>query len=360
VLDRLGGHDDLISVLWEIGAEMNTSHAYATPPKPPGDTSRALGMLGADFSRDGEEWVIERILPGESSDPDARSPLLAAGVDARPGDRIIRIDGQPVDPVAGPPAGLVGAAEKPVELVLRRPGRDQDRRVVVVPLASEAQLRYHDWVASRKAYVAEHGDGRLGYVHVPDMMAVGWAQLHRDLEEATRHEAVIVDVRFNGGGHLSQLVTERLARKVVAWDVARHHAQPEEYPSQAPRGPVIFVANEYAGSDGDIVNGAARAMGIGPIVGTRTWGGVVGIDGRFDLVDGTRVTQPRYAFWIEGQGWGVENHGIDPDIEVPITPADWHSETDLQLDRAISEALDRLATTPAATPPQPDPPRVRR
>jgi tricorn protease len=231
---------------------------------------------------------------------------------------------------------------------------------VVVPLASEAQLRYHDWVASRKAYVAEHGDGRLGYVHVPDMMAVGWAQLHRDLEEATRHEAVIVDVRFNGGGHLSQLVTERLARKVVAWDVARHHAQPEEYPSQAPRGPVIFVANEYAGSDGDIVNGAARAMGIGPIVGTRTWGGVVGIDGRFDLVDGTRVTQPRYAFWIEGQGWGVENHGIDPDIEVPITPADWHSETDLQLDRAISEALDRLATTPAATPPQPDPPRVRR
>ncbi len=358
VLDRIGCYDDLLSLLWELGAEMNTSHAYATPAKPPGDGDRALGLLGADFTRDGQEWVIERILPGESSDPEARSPLRAAGVDARPGDRIVRIDGRPVDPVAGPPAGLLGAADKPVELVLRRPGRDRDRRVVVVPLASETPLRYQDWVASRKAYVAEHGGGRLGYVHVPDMMAVGWAQLHRDLEQATRHEGVIVDVRFNAGGHLSQLVTERLARKVVAWDVGRHHAQPQEYPSQAPRGPVVFVANEYAGSDGDIVNGAAKAMGIGPIVGTRTWGGVVGIDGRFDLVDGTHVTQPRYAFWIQGQGWGVENHGVDPDIEVPITPPDWHSDTDPQLDRAMSEALNRLAVTPAVSPPELDPPRV--
>ncbi|SDS12347.1 S41 family peptidase [Microlunatus soli] len=359
VLDRLGSHDDLISVLWEFGAELNTSHAYASPPGPLGDQDRALGLLGADLVRAGEDWVIERILPGESSDPDARSPLQAAGVDARPGDRIVAVDGQPVDPQAGPAAALVGAAEKPVELLLRRPGRPAGRRVVVVPLAGEQQLRYQDWVASRKDYVARAGGGRIGYLHVPDMMAVGWAQLHRDLEQATRCEAVIADVRFNAGGHLSQLVTERLNRKVVAWDVGRHHAAAEEYPSQAPRGPVVLVANEYAGSDGDIVNGAAKAMGIGPVIGMRTWGGVVGIDGRFDLVDGTSVTQPRYAFWISGQGWGVENHGVDPDIEVPITPADWHAAADPQLDRAIAEALERLDRTPAATPPQPAPPRVR-
>lgn len=360
VLDRLASHDDLISVLWEFGAELNTSHAYAQPPKPPGDESRGLGMLGADLERDGDEWVIRTILPGETSDPEAKSPLRAAGVDAQPGDRIVRVDGRPVDPVLGPYATLVGAADKPVELTLRRPGREQDRRVVVVPIGSEDQLRYHAWVASRKAYVSRVSEGRLGYLHIPDMMAVGWAQLHRDLQEATRCDGVIADVRFNGGGHLSQLVVERLARRVVSWMVGRHYAEPREYPQQAPRGPVIFVANEYAGSDGDIVNGAARAMGIGPIVGTRTWGGVVGIDGRFELVDGTRVTQPRYSTWMAGPGWGIENHGVDPDIEVPITPADWHREEDLQLDRAIAEALELLTTNPAATPPDLEPPRVRR
>lgn len=359
VVELLGSYDDLISLLWEFGAEFNTSHAYARANKPYGDTSRALGLLGADFSPVAGEWVIDRILPGESSDPDARSPLRAAGVDAQPGDRIVRIGGLPVDPVLGPNAALIGAADKPVELVLRRPGRDEDRRVVVVPVADESALRYQDWVAGRKAYVAEHSAGRLGYVHVPDMVATGWAQLHRDLEEATRHEGVIADVRFNGGGHLSQLVNERLGRKVVAWDTARHGAT-SEYPSQGLRGPVVYVANEYAGSDGDIVNASARAMGIGPIVGTRTWGGVVGIDGRFDLIDGTGVTQPRYAYWIDGQGWDVENHGVDPDIEVPITPDQWHGEADPQLDRAIEEALRRLEETPAVTPPAMAPPRVRR
>lgn len=359
VVDLLGSYDDLISLLWEFAAELNTSHAYARANKPYGDTSRALGLLGADFSSVAGEWVIDRILPGESSDPDARSPLRAAGVDARPGDRIVRIGGLAVDPVLGPNAGLVGAADKPIELVLRRPGRDQDRRVVVVPVADEAALRYQDWVTGRKTYVAEHSGGRLGYVHVPDMVATGWAQLHRDLEEATRHEGVIADVRFNGGGHLSQLVNERLGRKVIAWDTARHGST-SEYPSQGVRGPVVYVANEYAGSDGDIVNASARALGIGPIVGTRTWGGVVGIDGRFDLIDGTGVTQPRYAYWINGQGWDVENHGVDPDIEVPITPDQWHSEADPQLDRAIDEALRRLKETPAVNPPAVAPPRVQR
>jgi tricorn protease len=367
-LDRLGCHDDLVSLLWELGAEMNTSHAYTIAPKPPGDQDRKLGMLGADLARQGTDWVIERILPGESSSPKARSPLRAAGVDARPGDRIVAVDGRPTNPVAGPAASLIGAANKPVELRLRRPADDQppgndesgDRRVAVVALESEMPLRYQDWVAGRAAYVRQHSNGRLGYVHIPDMMAPGWAQLHRDLELATRKEGVIVDVRFNHGGHLSQLVVERLARRVIGWDVVRQQAEPEEYPSQAIRGPVILVANEYSGSDGDIVNAAAQSMRIGPVVGARTWGGVVGIDGRFDLVDGTVVTQPRAAFWFADKGWGVENHGVDPDIEVPITPADWHTDADPQLDRAVAEALERLREHPAAIPPQPGPPRVHR
>ena len=125
------------------------------------------------------------------------------------------------------------------------------------------------------------------------------------------------------------------------------------------RGPVVFVANEFSGSDGDIVNAGAQAMGLGPVVGVRTWGGVVGIDGRFSLVDGTAVTQPRYATWMSGYGWGLENHGVDPDIEVVHSPANHDAPGDPQLDRAVDEALQRLATTPAQVPPELPEPRVR-
>ncbi len=356
---RLAGHDDLVDLLWETVAELNTSHAYVDAGSHAGDGERRLGLLGADLSPAAGGWRIDWILPGESSDPAARSPLRAAGVAAQPGDLVVAVSGRPVDPTVGPAAALIGTADKPVELTLRSGNRD--RRVVVVPLGDEEPLRYQDWVLGRSAYVREHSGGRLGYVHVPDMMSPGWAQLHRDLHLATETEGLVVDVRYNRGGHTSQLVLERLARRVVGWTVARHADQARPYPSLAPRGPVIFVANEFSGSDGDIVNAGAQAMGLGPVVGRRTWGGVVGIDGRFDLVDGTSITQPRYATWLQGYDWAVENHGVDPDIEVVHSPDDYEreSEADPQLDRAIAEALDRLAQTPAASPPTQPEPRVR-
>lgn len=378
LVDRVATHDDLVDVLWETVAELNTSHAYVRKPHEPGDTSRKLGLLGADLSRTADGWRIDRVLPSESSDPGARSPLRAAGVDAQPGDLIVAVDGRPVDPTAGPSANLVGAAEIPVELTLRRPAvepdgaasdgaasegnpaRNADRRVVVVPLANEADLRYQDWVRSRREYVAEKSGGRLGYVHVPDMMSTGWAQLHRDLRLATDCEGIVVDVRFNGGGHTSQLVIARLAARVAGWGLNRHYDRPSSYPERAPRGPVVLVTNEYAGSDGDIVNAAAQALDVGPVVGVRTWGGVVGIDGRFDLVDGTGITQPRYAFWLEGKGFDVENHGVDPDIEVRHTPADYFSDVDPQLEAGMAEAFRRLAERPAAAPPAMPEPQVRR
>jgi tricorn protease len=230
---------------------------------------------------------------------------------------------------------------------------------VVIPLDDEEVLRYQDWVRSRRVYVEEHGGGRLGYVHIPDMQSTGWAQLHRDLGHAARREGLIVDVRYNRGGHTSQLVLSRLAKKVLGWVRARHYEEPDPYPDAAPRGPVVLVANEFAGSDGDIINAASQALGLGPVVGVRTWGGVIGIDGRFHLVDGTGITQPRYAFWLKGRDWGVENHGVDPDIEVVHTPADYFSERDPQLDRAIEEALAALERTPAASPPPLPDPKVR-
>ncbi|HEU4320017.1 MAG TPA: S41 family peptidase [Acidimicrobiia bacterium] len=356
VVETLGSHDDLVDLLWETVGELNTSHAYVIPTDPPGDKGRRIGLLGADLSPARKGWRIDRILPGESSDPEARSPLRAAGVDARVGDLIVAVDGAPVDLAFGPNTRLMGAAGKPVELVLRRKGKN--RRVVVVPLDDEEVLRYQDWVRSRRAYVTEHSGGRLGYVHVPDMMGSGWAQLHRDLRHASRREGLIVDVRYNRGGHTSQLVLARLTKELVGWTVGRHYAEPASYPDAAPRGPVVLVANEYSGSDGDIINAASQAVGIGPVVGVRTWGGVVGIDGRFDLVDGTSVTQPRYAFWLQGKDWGVENHGVDPDIEVIHSPADYFSDADPQLDRAMEEALRQLEERPAAKPPTMPAPKV--
>ncbi|WP_152353901.1 S41 family peptidase [Brachybacterium subflavum] len=348
VVDRLVTADDFADMMWEVVAELGTSHAYIMPV--PGDleTEGAPGLLGADFRVEGDRLVLARILRGDSSDPDARSPLLAPGVAAQEGDAIVQIGGRAVDAGAGVGPLLAGCADKPTEIVLERDG--ERRRVVVTPLADESQLRYQDWVASRRAFVAEHSDGRLGYLHIPDMVSSGWAQMHRDLRDASAKEGMVVDVRYNNGGHTSQLVTDRLARRVVSWDYPRGE-QPSTYPALAPRGPVVFVTNQEAGSDGDIVGAVAKAMNIGPLIGTRTWGGVIGIDGRFDLVDGTGVTEPKYASWFAGVDWTIENYGVDPDIEVPFPPNEWLAGKDPQLSCGIQEALATLEQTPAASAP---------
>jgi tricorn protease len=352
LLDRVATHDDLVDLLWELHGELRTSHAYVSPPGGYRDPLHRQGLLGADLSRDEDgTWRIARVLPGESSDPQARSPLAAPGVAVRAGDALVAVGGHPVDPLTGPGPLLVGAAGKPVELTVAPVGGGSVRHVVAVPLADEEPLRYHDWVADRRAHVHRASGGRLGYLHVPDMVSSGWAQLHRDLRVEVAREGLVVDVRENRGGHTSQLVVEKLARRIVGWDVPRG-SHPSSYPQDAPRGPVVTVANEFSGSDGDIVNAAVRALGIGPVVGTRTWGGVIGIDSRYRLVDGTGVTQPKYAMWLEGYGWDVENHGVDPDVEVPHTPQDWARGGDPQLDAAIGLALAALAERPAKTPPE--------
>lgn len=351
LLDRISSHDDFVDLLWEVQGELATSHAYVTPRAENGDAARHQGLLGADLRRDEDgTWRVARVLPAETSDPQAHSPLAAPGVDVREGDAILAVNGYPVDPVTGPAPLLAGTAGRPTELTVQPADAEEPRRVVVVPLASDRALRYHDWVASRRAYVHEISEGRVGYLHVPDMVATGWAQLHRDLRVELQREALVVDVRENRGGHLSQLVVEKLARRVVGWQWGRGY-QPMSYPLHAPRGPVVAVANEFSGSDGDIVNAAIKALGIGPVVGVRTWGGVVGIDMRYRLVDGTLVTQPRYATWMRGFEWGVENHGVDPDVEVVMAPQDWAAGRDPQVEKAVQLALEALAEQPAVSPP---------
>ncbi|RSO07014.1 peptidase S41 [Streptomyces sp. WAC 06783] len=350
LLERIATHDDLVDLLWEVQGELGTSHAYVLPAGGH-DKATRQGLLGADLSRheDGT-WRIDRILPSETSDPTARSPLAAPGVAVHAGDAILAVGGRPVDSATGPGPLLVGSAGQPVELTVRPASGGGLRHPVVIPIGDERPLRYHFWVADRRAYVHETSGGRLGYLHLPDMVGSGWAQLHRDLRVEVAREGLILDVRENSGGHTSQLVVEKLARRVIGWRMPRG-AQPYSYPRDAPRGPIVAVANELAGSDGDIVTAVIKALGLGPVVGTRTWGGVIGIDKRYRLVDGTLVTQPKYATWIEGHEWSVENYGVEPDIEVIHTPQDYAAGRDPQLDEAIKVALTALRQAPAKRPP---------
>jgi tricorn protease len=352
LVERLSTRDDLSELIWEVQGELGSSHAYETPPPREVEEQRKLGFLGADFERDeAGVWRVVRVLPGEVGVPSARSPLRAPGVAVAVGDAVLAVDGRPVDPAFGPAASLVGAAGKAVELLVQRDG-ESPRRVAVEALPGDRSLRYLAWVAEKRSAVHEATGGRVGYLHVPDMMGYGWAEFHRDLRLEMAREALIVDVRQNRGGHISQLVLEKLDRTVLGWDIMRH-GQAQRYPIDSPRGPLVALSNFWAGSDGDIITASFKLRKLGPVVGTRTWGGVIGIDGRYQLVDRSQVTQPRYSFWFEELGWGVENYGVDPDVEVHYPPQDWVAGRDPQLEEGVRLVLAALQEKPAAVPPDP-------
>ncbi|MFF6793108.1 tricorn protease [Streptomyces filamentosus] len=352
LVERVASPDEFADLLREVMGELGTSHAYVTPARRnegPAHYQRPQGLLGANLvPRDGG-WVVKRILPGESSDSKARSPLAGTGI--REGAVLTHVDGRPVDPVAGPYPLLAGTGGTTVELTFTPAGGEgRSRRVAVVPLVDERPLRYQDWVAKRRAVVRELSGGRCGYLHIPDMGGSGWAQFNRDLRMEVSRPALIVDVRGNAGGHISELVVETLTRKIIGWDLTRN-AQPVSYASNAPRGPVVALADEATSSDGDMITAAFKLLGLGPVVGQRTWGGVVGMTGRHKLGDGTQITVPMNAAWFTEWGWSVENHGVEPDLAVLRTPLDWAEGRHAQLDDAVHRALALLDQTPAASPP---------
>ncbi|WP_369194495.1 S41 family peptidase [Streptomyces djakartensis] len=352
LVERVASPDEFADLLREVLGELGTSHAYVTAARRnegPPHYQRRQGLLGANLvCRDGR-WTVKRILPGDSSDSKARSPLAGAGI--REGAVLTHVDGRPVDPGTGPYPLLAGAGGTTVELTFTpAEGTGAPRRVAVVPLTDERPLRYQDWVAKRRDVVHELSGGRCGYLHIPDMGGSGWAQFNRDLRMEVSRPALIVDVRGNAGGHISELVVETLSRTVLGWDLTRD-AQPVSYTSNAPRGPVVALADEATSSDGDMITAAFKLLGLGPVVGQRTWGGVVGMTGRHVLGDGTVITVPMNAAWFDAYGWSVENKGVAPDIDVLRTPLDWAEGRHAQLADAVELALRLLETHPPATPP---------
>ncbi|MFL4904753.1 S41 family peptidase [Streptomyces sp. MMS24-I2-30] len=374
LVERVASPDEFADLLREVLGELGTSHAYVTPARRnegPPHFQRYQGLLGADFVRRDGRWTVRRILPGDSSDSRARSPLAGTGI--RAGAVLTQVDGRPVDPVAGPYPLLAGAGGTTVELTFvhsppdeeppatagsTRPAEEQGaageagpaRRVAVVPLIDERPLRYQDWVAKRRQVTRELSGGRCGYLHIPDMGGSGWAQFNRDLRMEVSRPALLVDVRGNAGGHISELVVEKLTRTILGWDLTRD-AQPVSYASNAPRGPIVALADEATSSDGDMITAAIRLLKLGPVVGQRTWGGVVGVTGRHRLGDGTVITVPMNAAWFDAYGWSVENHGVAPDVEALRTPLDWAEGRHVEMDDAIRLVLELLVSWPAATPP---------
>ncbi|MFD3529972.1 S41 family peptidase [Streptomyces sp. NPDC058664] len=352
LVERVASPDEFADLLREVMGELGTSHAYVTPARRnegPPHYQRPMGLLGANLVPREAGWTVKRILPGESSDSKARSPLAGTGI--REGAVLTHVDGRPVDPVTGPYPLLSGTGGTTVELTFTpAEGEGRARRVAVVPLVDERPLRYQDWVAKRRAVVREVSGGRCGYLHIPDMGGSGWAQFNRDLRMEVSRPALIVDVRGNAGGNISELVIEKLTRRILGWDLTRN-AQPVAYASNAPRGPVVALADEATSSDGDMITAAFKLLGLGPVVGQRTWGGVVGMTGRHRLGDGTQITVPMNAAWFPEYGWSLENHGVEPDLAILRTPLDWAEGRHAQLDDAVHVALALLTETPAASPP---------
>jgi tricorn protease len=351
LVDLVASRAEFSDLVWELQGELGTSHAYEYGGDHRGAWEYSSGHLGIDYAYEPRSgtWRIGRILRGDSWDQRSGSPLAAPGVQVKEGSAIVSIGGEPVGRDRSPHELLVGRRGSAVELELRAPRARATTRVAVRTLASERLVRYRGWVQRNRELVHARSEGRIGYVHVPDMGPHGFAEFHRAWESEVLRGGLVVDVRYNGGGHVSQLILEKLQRRAIGFGLSRW-ANPETYPSDAVLGPMVAIANESAGSDGDIFSHSFKLLGLGPLVGTRTWGGVVGIHPRHALADGSMTTQPEYAFWFRDTGFRVENHGTDPDVEVDIAPQDWAAGRDPQLDKALELVEKAMRRSPAGVP----------
>ena len=349
LLERVATRGEFSDLLWEMQGELGTSHAYVWGGDYRDAPDYAQGFLGADFVYDADHdgYRVQHIPCGDSWEEGKDSPLNAAGNNIKAGDILLAIGGQPVSRTVTPQQLLVNLAKQEVQVTFK--SNNAKRVVTLKTLRRERALRYRAWVNRNRDYVHAKSSGKVGYVHIPDMMVKGYAEFFRSFIAELHHAALLIDVRYNGGGYVSEFILAKLTSRCLGYDI-RRWGTPFPYPHYSTQAPLVAVTDENAGSDGDIFSHCFKLLKLGKLIGKRTWGGVIGIDAGCELVDGGHTTQPGYSFWFIDVGWNIENYGADPDIEVNYRPQDYVAGNDPQLDRGIAELMQQLQTNPPKLP----------
>jgi tricorn protease len=334
-------------------AELNVGHAYIQDGDLQAGRRPAVALLGARFEADHQagRYRIAHLYAGHNAEPKYRSPLTEVGAGVNVGDYVLSIDGHPLTTEQNPYQLLTDRGTQPVELMVNdRPTAAGARRVLVDPIASEAPLDYLEWVQHNYDYVAQQSAGRVGYLHLPDMGAAGIYEFIKWFYPQLRKQGLVVDVRGNGGGNVSEMILQRLMLRPMGFGYQAHSTWAFPYPTTAFNGPMAALISEDSASDGDIFPHFFREAGLGPLIGKRTWGGVVGISDHGPLLDGGHVFVPEFGMGSTDSRWIIEGEGVAPDIEVDNDPA---GRQDAQLDRGIQEVLRRIEANPPSFPAKP-------
>jgi len=338
---------DLNRVIRWMLSELSVGHSYITNN---GDTAETKsvpgGLLGADFTIENDRYRFAKVYGGLNWNPKLRSPLTEPGVNVKAGDYLIAVGGRDVKPPANLYSFFENTAGKLVEITVAPTADGKGSRTIsVVPVDSELALRNRDWVEGNLRKVDAATGGKVAYVYVPNTSGLGYAYFKRYFYPQAYKDAVILDERFNGGGSLADYYIDIVSKKLIAYWAMRYGPDMKT-PSASIQGPRVLIQDESAGSGGDLLPWMWRKFEVGPIVGTRTWGGLVGILGFPELLDGGQITAPNLAFYDPDKGWAVENEGVPPDVEVEMTPADVIAGKDPQLDRAIAIVMEGLKKNP--------------
>ncbi len=339
LLQKVNTRYELMDLINEMQGEMGTSHSYQIVNDLKVERPYLLGGLGVEVKFNGTCYEITRIFYGDLSAEGEKSPLLSTGIDVKEGDCLLSIDGVSLSRETTPQELLVDKNDVLVSIGIMHDGKEVTTTVRTT--RNESYLVYRDWVRRNREYVGRKTDGKVGYIHIPDMGPMGYSEFIKDFIHQMDKKALIVDVRYNRGGHVSPLIIGFLSRKRIGADLPKYR-KPSPYMPYSPPPAMVCLTDDHAGSDGDIFTHVFKRLKLGKVIGVRTWGGVVGINPKTRLVDGTTVTQPEFATWFDDVKFGIENYGVDPDIEVDYPPQDYRKGVDPQLERGISEVLEAM------------------
>jgi tricorn protease len=339
---------DVNFVLGEFMGELNASHTYRGGGDLEKSDERGVGVLGVDWVLENGAYRIAHIAEGASWDADARSPLRDPGVNVKAGDYVLAVNGVPLRTDQDPLAAFQGLADKTVLLTVNgTPSMTGARQVTVRCLGDDTQMRFREWIERQRAHVEKATNGRVGYIYVQSTGVDAQNELMKQFMAQWRKDALIIDERFNSGGQIPDRFIELLNRPMLAYWAVRQ-GEDWQWPPIAHRGPKVMLINGWSGSGGDAFPFYFREAKIGPLVGTRTWGGLIGLSGSPDLIDGGGFTVPTFRMYDVRGKWFAEGVGVEPDIRVDENPTELAKGIDPQLERAIAEAMTRLETAPPA------------